>query len=80
MLSQIYYILAENEDISAIEAIKESARIMKGNKFRLFKLGLSFIGWFILGMITLGIGFLWIMPYYTITLTNFYKEITAPEY
>lgn len=80
MLSQVYYILAENEDISAIEAMKESARIMKGNKFRLFILGLSFIGWFILGVITLGIGFLWITPYYSITLTNFYKEISAPEY
>ncbi|HSQ89711.1 DUF975 family protein [Romboutsia sp.] len=80
MYSQVYYILAENEDMSAIEAIKESTRIMKGNKFRLFKLGLSFIGWFILGVITLGIGFLWITPYYTITLTNFYKEISAPEY
>ena len=80
MLSQVYYILAENEDISAIEAMKESARIMKGNKFRLFKLSLSFIGWFILGVITLGIGFLWITPYYSMTLTNFYKEISAPEY
>jgi len=80
MFSQVYYILAENEDMSAIEAMKESARIMKGNKFRLFILGLSFIGWFILGVITLGIGFLWITPYYTITATNFYKEISVPEY
>jgi len=80
MLSQVYYILAENEDMSVIEAMKESARIMKGNKFRLFILSLSFIGWFILGVITLGIGFLWITPYYTITATNFYKEISVPEY
>lgn len=80
MFSQVYYILAENEDMSAIEAMKESARIMKGNKLRFFILSLSFIGWFILGIITLGIGFLWITPYYTITVTNFYKEISAPEY
>jgi uncharacterized membrane protein len=80
MFSQVYYILAENEDMSAIEAMKESARIMKGNKLRFFILSLSFIGWFILGIITVGIGFLWITPYYTITATNFYKEISVPEY
>ena len=76
MFSQVYYIMAENEDISAIEAIKESARIMKGNKFRLFVLGLSFIGWGIVGIITLGIGFIWITPYYNMTVANFYKDIS----
>jgi uncharacterized membrane protein len=76
MFSQVYYIIAENEDISAIEAMKESARIMKGNKFRYFTLGLSFIGWIIVGIITLGIGFIWILPYYNLTLTNFYKDIS----
>jgi uncharacterized membrane protein len=76
MFSQIYYIIAEDDDISAIEAIKESARIMKGNKLRYFILGLSFIGWSIVGIITLGIGFIWIVPYYNITLANFYKDIS----
>jgi uncharacterized membrane protein len=75
MFSQVFYVLADNEDISAIDAMKESARIMKGNKFRYFVLCLSFIGWIIVGAITLGIGFIWIMPYYSITLTNFYKDI-----
>jgi len=75
MFSQVFYIIADNEEISAVDALKESARIMKGNKFRYFILCLSFIGWVIVGAITLGIGFIWITPYYNITLTNFYRDI-----
>ena len=76
MFSQVYYVLAENEGMSAIDAMKESARIMKGNKFRYFILCLSFIGWMIVGAVTLGIGYIWIIPYYSLTLTNFYKDIS----
>lgn len=75
MFSQSYYILIDNNDLSAIDCIKESSRLMKGNKMYLFVLGLSFIGWFILGEITLGIGMLWISPYYSVTLGNFYENL-----
>ncbi|MDQ0149193.1 DUF975 family protein [Eubacterium multiforme] len=57
------------------ECLGRSARMMKGNKFKLFKLMLSFIGWFILSIITLGIGLLWVMPYYSLSLTNFYLDL-----
>jgi uncharacterized membrane protein len=76
MFSQVFYIVAENDNMSAIEAMKESARIMKGNKLKYIMLNLSFIGWSLLGAITFGIGLIWIIPYYNITLANFYKDIS----
>ena len=36
---------------------------------------LSFLGWWILGSITLGIGFIWIYPYYKLTMANFYRDL-----
>ncbi|MCL1982874.1 MAG: DUF975 family protein [Clostridiales bacterium] len=49
--SQAFFILADNPDIGILECIDRSKRIMNGNKGKLFLLGVSFIGWFILAMI-----------------------------
>ena len=75
MYSQVYYIMAENPEMSIMNCLKESSRIMKGHKMDLFILELSFIGWGILMVITLGIAGLYVLPYYNATLTNFYLEI-----
>ena len=77
MVVQAPYIIIENEGIGLIEAMKLSAKIMKGNKWKYFVLQLSFIGWAILSIITLGIGFLWLIPYVTLASTNFYKNLTV---
>lgn len=69
------YILVDKECIKLFEAIKLSIKMMKGHKWELFVLYLSFIGWAILCVITLGIGYLWLAPYMSLTFTNFYKEI-----
>lgn len=74
------YILAENMDLSVMEAITESKKMMKGNKFRLFCLELSFIGWDILATLTLGIGDLWVHPYREAARAAFYREITEARY
>ncbi len=58
-----YYIYIDNPDMGAMEAIKESVSMMKGNKTRLLLLYLSFILWYLLGIVTVGIAFLWITPY-----------------
>ena len=50
------YIVAENPDVRPFEAVKLSWNMMKGNKFKLFLLTLSFLGWNILGFLTLGLG------------------------
>lgn len=73
--SMTSYIIADNPQIDFMEAIKESQNLMKGNKWRLFKLHFSFIGWYILGVLTLGLGFIFLYPYIQLSVANFYVEI-----
>jgi len=67
-----FYILADHPEMGIMEAINESKRMMKGNKWKLFCLNLSFIGWGLLCVFTLGIGFLWLVPYMEVTMIAFY--------
>ena len=75
--SQTFYILAEDSSIGAQEAIKKSKTLMNGNKKKLFFLGLRFFGWALLCILTLGIGFLWLVPYIHVTLAKFYDDVLA---
>lgn len=77
MFSQAFFILSENKDISAVDALKESARMMKGYKTKYFGLGLRFIPWALLCVLTLGIGFLWLVPYMYVSFAKFYDDIKA---
>lgn len=69
------YILVDKEGIKVFEAIGLSMKMMKGYKWEFFVLYLSFLGWGLLCILTLGIGYLWLAPYMTLTFTNFYKEL-----
>ena len=69
------YILIDNPELSANQAINLSCRMMKGHKFDLFFLHLSFIGWGILSLFTAGVGMLWLMPYMMTTQAAFYEEV-----
>ena len=69
------YILKDNPELSANQAINLSQKMMKGHKFDLFYLMLSFIGWGILGIFTLGIGYLWLMPYMYAAFAAFYQDV-----
>lgn len=73
--SMAFYILAENPDMTAREALNESKLIMDGHKMELFVLQLSFILWILLTGITLGIAGIYVYPYMQLTLTNFYHNI-----
>ncbi len=75
--SQAMYILAENPEIGALEAIDRSKKMMDGHKMELFVLSLSFIGWMLLGTITFGIAFIYVIPYMQATLANFYNSIKS---
>jgi uncharacterized membrane protein len=77
--SQVYYIMAENPDISVLDCLRESARIMKGHKMELFKLELSFIGWHLLSIATLGIGYVFLRPYIISARVAFYRELCPAE-
>ena len=69
------YILAENKGKPALECIRESMAMTDGHKMDLFVLGLSFIGWILLGLITLGIALIWVIPYMQTTFANAYKSL-----
>lgn len=73
------YILAEHPELTAGEAIAASKEMMYGNRWRLFCLQLSFIGWVILCALTLGIGNLWLNPYQNVAEAAFYREISGTE-
>lgn len=73
------YILAEHPEITASEAIARSKEMMSGNRFRLFCLHLSFIGWAILCAFTFGIGNLWLTPYRQAAAAAFYRGISGTE-
>ena len=69
------YILVDNPELSANEAINLSQKMMKGHKSDLFFLQLSFIGWIFLSIFTFGIGLLWVMPYMMTAQAAFYQDI-----
>ena len=68
-------VCADNENMSSTEVVKKSWAITKGHKVELFVLGLSFIGWFLLGSLTFGILYIWIIPYMIVTLQLAYEEL-----
>ena len=73
------YILEEHPEISGWEASTRSREMMKGHKFDLFYLYLSFIGWFLLALLTLGIGFLWLVPYVDAAKAAFYNDLKLEQ-
>lgn len=70
-----FYILRDNPNMPANDAITESRRMMDGNKLRLFCLHLSFIGWILLSALTLGILTLWVVPYMQTAQAAFYEAL-----
>ena len=76
--SMTSYILAENPGLSARDAMNESKRLMNGNKWRLFCLHFSFIGWEFLCGLTFGIGYIALIPYQAAAEAAFYQEIAHP--
>ncbi|EGT3616848.1 DUF975 family protein [Clostridium perfringens] len=78
-LFPLSYVMTEEQELGVWEGVGKSFRIMKGHKWELFVLGLSFIGWGILAVLTLGIGMLWLMPYMHTTMRIYYLSISDRE-
>ncbi len=78
--SMAQYVLAEHPEKTAREALNESKRIMEGHKMELFVLHLSFFWWHLLGAITFGIAYIYVTPYMSCTVANFYNAIKAPSH
>lgn len=73
--SMTFFILADEPELGASDALAKSKRMMRGYKWKYFCLNLRFIGWGILCMISLGIGFLWLIPYMQISYAKFYEDV-----
>ena len=83
--SQAMYIYAEYPDMGALAAISRSKMMMRGRKFDYFSLMiLSFYPWMLLAPFTLGILYVWLLPYMELTSVNFYNYVKCvpgcPEY
>ncbi|MDF2456609.1 MAG: hypothetical protein K0R51_2602 [Cytophagaceae bacterium] len=77
--SQVFYILSEEPHLSAGDVLRKSKKMMDGHKARYFILGLTFIGWFLLSLLTFGIGLLWLAPYYSTTMAKFYEDLRGGD-
>ncbi len=69
------FLMTDNPNMTAKEAMAASTELMDGHKGELFVLGLTFIGWDLLAGLTLGIGYLWLNPYKNATYAAFYREL-----
>jgi uncharacterized membrane protein len=73
--SQSVYIIANNPNANVLKALKTSMKMTEGYKWQIFVMGLSFLGWALLGVLSLFIGFLWIVPYINTTYANMFFKL-----
>lgn len=77
--SMTAYLIAENPTIDPMDAIDKSQEMMRGHKLELFMLYFSFIGWYLLGIITFGLAIFYIIPYVQTSVANFYIELRGKK-
>lgn len=71
--------VASGKQVGATDGINASKALMNGHKMDLFIFNLSFIGWFLLGGISV-IGLLWVVPYYQTAKANFYRKLAGNQF
>ena len=76
--SQTFYIMADDPSLTPMQAIDKSKKMMDGYKMKLFTLGLRYVLLSFLCILTFGIGFLWLIPYASVTNARFYEDIKGP--
>jgi uncharacterized membrane protein len=72
-----FFLMVENPGLKGKEALQKSKALMNGHRGKLFCLFLRFLGWIILGALTFGIAFLWIIPYMQTAMARFYDDVRA---
>lgn len=75
--SFIYLIFLDNPEMKPLDTLKKSREMLNGHKMEMLELILSFLGWYILGAFTLGILYIWVIPYMSLTVCYFYDELKA---
>ena len=73
--SQSFFLILDRQDADLRQLMEASILLMNGNKLRYFKMILSFAGMYLLALMTFGLGFLWVTPYYYSTRANFYLDL-----
>ena len=73
--SMTFFVLADNPELGAVEALKRSKQMMQGNRMKLFDLYCRFVGWYLLALLTCGIGVLWVQPYMMTSVAAFYDDL-----
>ena len=71
--------LNAGEKIGYSEAVTLSRQMMAGHKWEYFVMQLSFIGWWLLSAITAGLAGIWVLPYYYITMANYYVQLSQQK-
>ncbi len=74
-------ILAEDgaDKLKHSEVTDRSKKLMNGHKMEYFVFGLSFMGWILLSIVTLGIGLIWTLPYMTVAEIMYFEELKKLE-
>ena len=75
--SLVPFIIRDNPEMGVRDVLRTSRLMMRGHKWELFVLQLSFIGWYLLASLTLGIGGLWLTPYVGQAMAHFYEDVKA---
>ena len=70
-----FYVMADDEMCGPLEALRRSAEMMKGNKWRFFCLNFRFIGWALLCSM-FSVGYLWLIPYMRTSFAKFYEDVS----
>ena len=76
-LAPVYYVLADHPEMTALEALKTSVKLMKGHILKYLLLILSFAPWVLAGVVTLFVILLWVAPYIELTEAVFYRSLTG---
>ncbi len=74
-----FFAIADDPACGPVEAIRRSVRLMRGAKWKLFRLSWRFFGWALLCTLTCGIGVLWLVPYMAVSIAAFYDDLKPPE-
>ena len=75
--AMVPFVIRDNKEMGVREVLRTSRMMMRGHKWQLFILELTFIGWALLCILSLGIGLLWLTPYMTATYAHFYEDVKA---
>ena len=79
MYSMVPYLLHDYPELTPREAMKISREMMSGQKWNLFVLDLTFIGWILLSILTAGIGMIFVEPYMSTTRAAYYEDLKSEK-